>query len=133
MKCWNGYGSEHSMNLIMIGTFKEASGAQEAKQLLDDLIERVREEPNIHDVRSAPRESRFSDEMLHFLADSNLMTIGSAELEQLLYDVSVEQRGKEVRLRTDESDISAFLKLLIERGARVEVYSAHDYPEDDKA
>ena len=34
-----------------------------------------------------------------------------------------------VVVTTNESDVSAFLKVMIDKGARVEVYSAHDYPE----
>lgn len=130
MRIWNGYGSEHSMNLVMIGTFREVADAREAKQLIEDLAEQVRNEPNIHDRTDSPRETRFSDSMLNFFISHNINTIGPAELEQLTYDVSVHQSEKQVVLKTDESDVSSFLKLLIERGARVEVYSAHDYPEE---
>jgi hypothetical protein len=129
MRIWSGYGSEHSMNLVMIGTFKEASDAEQAKQLIDDLVEKVRREPNIYDEKRSPLESRFSDDILTILRRSKLSTIGPAELEQFAYDVDVQRNGKTVVLKTDEIEVSAFMKLLIERGARVEVYSTHDYPE----
>ncbi|EUA59807.1 hypothetical protein I550_2955 [Mycobacterium intracellulare 1956] len=32
-------------------------------------------------------------------------------------------------ITTDESDVQALLKVLLDGGARVEVYSAHDYPD----
>ena len=67
--------------------------------------------------------------MMDFLIKSHLNTVGAAELEQFLYDVSVEKKGNKVILRTDESEVSAFMKILIEKGAKVEVYSAHEYPE----
>jgi len=133
MKIWNGYGSEHSMNLVMIGRFKEVSAAAEAKQLIDDITDQVRNEPNIYDEKKSPRESRYSEDMLNFFMKSNLSTIGPSELEQFTYDVHVEQEDKTVVLKTDESDVSAFIKLLIEKGARVEVYSAHEYPEAKQA
>lgn len=133
MKIWNGYGSEHSMNLVMIGTFREVSDAEEAKQLIDDLTEQVRKEPNIYDEKNSPLKSQFSDDMLNFFRTSKLSTIGPAELEQFAYDVSVDQEDKKVVLRTDKSEVSAFMKLLIEKGARVEVYSAHEYPETKQA
>jgi hypothetical protein len=44
--------------------------------------------------------------------------------------VSISQDGDKIILRTDESDVSAFLKVLLDRSARVEVFSAHDYPEE---
>ena len=41
MKIWNGCGSEHSMNLVMIGRFKDAGDAASAKEVIDRLIEQV--------------------------------------------------------------------------------------------
>jgi hypothetical protein len=67
--------------------------------------------------------------MLDFFTNAKVHSIGAAELEQFHYDVHVEHKGNTVTLTTDESEVSAFLKLLIEKGAKVEVYSAHDYPD----
>ena len=128
MKVWSQYGSEHSMNLVMIGTFKEAADAHQVNQLIDELIEQARSEPQ-KPIEADPVQSRFSKEMLELLTKAKLNTIGPAELDQFNYDLSNRVDGNKVVLRTDESEISAVLKLLIEKGARVEVYSAHDYPD----
>lgn len=128
MKIWSGYGSEHSMNLVMIGSFKQASDAEEARDLIGQISELAQNEPN-RSFNDDPRESRFSDKVLDFFMKANLMTIGPSELEQFSYDVSVEREDNTLVLRTDEVDVSAFLKLLIDRGARVEIFSAHEYPE----
>ena len=53
-----------------------------------------------------------------------------AELEQFAYDVTVEVEDSQIVVTTDEIDVSAFLTVLIEKGARVEVYSAYAYPEN---
>ena len=129
MKIWNQYGSEHSMNLVMIGSFKEASDANMAKQLIEELIDHVRNEP-AKSQDDDPRETRFSKAMLDFMVNAGLSTIGASELDQFNYDVHVDINGNKVVLKTDESEVSAFLKLLIEKGARVEVYSAHEYPDE---
>ena len=76
-------------------------------------------------------QDRFTDRMLEVLRAANLYILGPAELEQLLYDVHVDVDGNKVVITTDEIDISVFLKVLIEKGARVEVYSAHDYPDTE--
>lgn len=128
MKIWNQYGSEHSMNLVMIGTFKETHDADSAKQLIDTLIDYVRSEPP-KSYDDDPREYRFSKATLDFMIGAKLNTIGASELEQFQYEVSVRTDGNKVILQTDESEVSGFMKLLIEKGARVEVYSAHDYPD----
>lgn len=131
MKIWNQYGSEHSMNLVMIGSFKQVRDAELAKLLIDELIERVRNEPR-KEYDSDPKEARFSAPMLHFLSGAHLSTLGAAELEQFAYDVHTDINGNRVILKTDESEVSAFMKVLVEKGARVEVYSAHDYPDEPK-
>lgn len=128
MKIWYSYGSEHSMNLVMIGSFKQVADAEEAKRLIDELAEQVRKEP-MRSYDDDPNEARFSKEMLDFFKNTNLYSIGPPKLEQFNYDVHVERKANTLILTTDESEVSAFLKLLIERGAKVEVYSAHDYPD----
>jgi hypothetical protein len=132
MKIWSQYGSEHSMNLVLIGTFKETGEAGQVKELIDELIERVRDEPQ-RSMDADPQQSRFSKEMLEFLMKAKLNTIGPAELDQFNYDLSTKLDGNKVVLHTDESEVSAVLKLMIERGARVEVYSAHDYPDKEES
>ncbi|MBV9826801.1 MAG: hypothetical protein JO001_14165 [Alphaproteobacteria bacterium] len=116
------------MNLVMIGSFKQVAEADEVKMLIEELAEQVRNEP-MRSFDNDPNESRFSGEMLDFFRSAKIHSLGPAELEQFNYDVHVEQKENTLILTTDESDISGFLKLLIERGARVEIYSAHDYPD----
>jgi hypothetical protein len=128
MKIWRSYGSEHSMNLVMIGSFKQVADADEAKMLIEGLTEIARNEP-MRSFHDDPKESRFSAEALEFFRTSKVHTIGPSEIEQFNYEVHVEQKGASLVLTTDESEISGFLKLLIEKGAKVEVYSAHDYPD----
>lgn len=127
MKIWKGYGSEHSMNLVMIGHFKEVRDAQEVKELLNRLAGQVRDDTDQSQTNTVPQD-RFTDRMLGLLRAANLYILSPTELEQLLYDVQVDVDGNKVVITTDEVDVSAFLKVLIDKGARVEVYSAHDYP-----
>lgn len=115
------------MNLVLIGHFNEVSDAEEAKRLIDQIVEQVGADAEGHHGDTGPRE-RFSDAMLEFFRTANLYILGPTELEQFLYDVKVEVKDNKVVITTDEVDVSAFLKVLLERGARVEVYSAHDYP-----
>ncbi len=38
--------------------------------------------------------------------------------------------GNQITIDTDEIDISAFIKIFVDAGAKVEVYSKHFYPEN---
>lgn len=131
MKIWNGYSSEHSHNLVMIGYFKDASDAQKAKELIDRLINQVNEESNLYDgLRdSGPEHHRYTESMLDFLIKENLISLGPTELEQFIYEVGISVKDDKIIITTEEIEVSVFLKVLIGQGARVEVYSAHHYPE----
>ncbi|TYT74387.1 DUF6375 family protein [Desulfobotulus mexicanus] len=127
MKIWNNYGSEHSLNLVIIGSFKEEHEA-EAFEQLTDKITRFLSENSEFDVDA----DRFDRKTLDFLGKENLFSLTPQQLGHLLYDVHVSRHGKEIRVSSDD-DVNAFVSLLIHKGARVEVFSAHDYPESKKS
>lgn len=129
MKIWYGHGSEHSMNLVMIGRFKDAVDAVKAKQVIERLTERVNADVQAELMEIGEHADRFTDGMRNLLGSLKLYSIGPDELEQFGYDFTVKVEGSQVVMTTEESDVSAFLKVLIDMGARVEVYSAHDYPD----
>jgi hypothetical protein len=129
MKLWNGYGSEHSMNLVMIGHFDSPLKADKALKVLELMTERVRAEPGKYRADAGPEDRRFSDEMLALMQETGIYSIGSTELEQFEYEMRARVVGQDVVITTEESEVSAFLKVLIDNGARVEVYSAHEHPD----
>ncbi|MFE1190720.1 DUF6375 family protein [[Kitasatospora] papulosa] len=129
MKVWYGYGTEHSMNLVMIGRFKDATAAQRAHGLINKLTVGLQAEEEAGRLTIGEPSNRFSDEVLQLLSDLNIHSIGPAELEQFLYDVTVRRDGDSIKVTTDETDVQALLKVLLDKGARIEVYSAHDYPD----
>lgn len=130
MKIWKGYGSEHSANLVMIGYFREAHTAEEVNKLLEQLVIQVSNDANTSHDDAVPKD-RFTEKMLELLETTKLYSLASAELEQLIYDVRIDVDGNKIVITTDEIDVSVFLKVLIDKGARVEVYSAHVYPDTE--
>lgn len=129
MKIWRGYGTEHSMNLVMIGHFREASLAETALGTLNEATRAVRAEMEAGRIVIGEPRDRFSDEMLGTIDDLGLHSIGATELEQFLFDVRAERRGDQLVVETDEIEVQVFVKLLLAKGARIEMYSAHDYPD----
>lgn len=128
MKVWNCYGSEHSMNLVMIGQFENIEEADKAKKFIEDVTEQIYDKV---DCGTDNRPKRFSDEVMEILRKKELYIFGPEELEQFRYEHSLDIDNDKLILKTEESDISAFLKLLIHQGAKVQIYSAHDYPDED--
>jgi hypothetical protein len=123
VKLWISHGSEHSMNLVMVGRFSEVQDATDAARFIDELTNQVSDEG-----RGGQAPDRFSDQVLDLLRASNIYTIAPMELEQLGYEFRVEARGTDVVITTDEVEVSALLKILLDKGARIEVYSAHQHP-----
>jgi hypothetical protein len=121
MKIWNNFGSEHSANLVMIGHFKDVGAAEEAKTSIEEL------QTFFCDSENEPDGERYSKEVSELLSRLNFQSIGPTELEQFRYDISVKQQGDQVVITTDEIEVSGLLKFLFNRGARIEVYSAHGH------
>jgi hypothetical protein len=122
MKIWNSYGSEHSANMVMIGQFKNIQDAEDAQSAIDKIKQLL-----IDDHVNYEDSERFSRPMLDLLMDLKVHSLNPREIEQLNYDVRTELKGDKIVVTTDESEISAFLKILLDYSAKVEVYSAHDY------
>lgn len=127
MKIWYQHGSEHSANLVMIGHFENAAEATKAKEIIDALTQQVAEDQSNGTLTVGSPSERYGKEMLDLLGRLNV-SIGPQEVEQFAYEVSVKVKGNDLVLTTDELDMSAFLKVMFLKGARIEVYSAHDYP-----
>jgi len=132
VKIWHGYGSEHSANLVMIGHFKDVGEAQKALKVIELLKDGVQHGVDSGEIVVGDYLSRYSDAIMDLFARGEVHSIGPAELEQFVYDVGVKREGKDVVITTDEIDVSAFLKVMINKGARVEVRSRHDYPEEEE-
>ncbi len=124
MKIWHGYGSEHSMNLVMIGHFKSTEDSQKTHRLIKQLTEGLRDKIDVDS-----QHDRFDDDVIGLLKETNCYNLSPFELEQFLYDVYTQVEKNKLILTTDESEVSAFFKLMIDNGAKVEIYSAHDYPD----
>lgn len=128
MKIWNSYGSEHSANLVMIGSFKDATSAEKAKEIIDEITKFMMNAGDA-DYRGV---DYFPEPVMELLKRVRFYDIAPFEIDQFRYDINSKLEDNKIIVTTDESDVSAFLKLMINKGARIEVYSAHDYPDMDK-
>jgi Family of unknown function (DUF6375) len=122
MKVWTGYGSEHSYNLIMIGRFVDETSARIAEQ----KFERLREAAGEVDV-GWDADQRFTDGIRAILDELRTWDLSRSDIENFAYDHTLKRKGNELHIETEEGEVQGFLKILIGEGARVEVYSAHDW------
>lgn len=130
MKIWNGYGSEHSMNLVLIGRFKQVRDAEKVEKDITKLAAQALEDDSHSLLFAGPEDQRFSEKMLSLMSNLKLFTLGPSDLGQLLSEHNIERKDDQITVKTDEAEVSAFVKLFVEAGAKVEIFSAHDYPSD---
>lgn len=124
MKIWNSYGTEHSLNLVIIGRFKEDREAERFEGALSRISEFLENNSEFEQ-----EIDRFDDKTFEFLAKENLYSLSPQQLGHLVCDVRVSRDGKDIHIWSDD-DVNAFISLLVHNGAKVEVFSAHDYPEN---
>ncbi|MDC7712383.1 DUF6375 family protein [Vogesella indigofera] len=118
------------MNLVLIGRFKRAQDAEKVEKDIGRLSAQASKDDSHSISFGEPEDQRFSDEMLSLLRSLKLNTLGPADLGQLVSEHHLSREGDRITITTDEAEVSAFVKLFIEAGAKVEVFSAHDYPSE---
>ena len=116
--------SEYEPCSRIIARFKNTDDAKKTKQLIEKFSDMMAEKPY------ATRE-RYNDAARKIMTEENCFILSPTELEHFIYDNNTQQKGAKVILTTDESEVSAFFKLLIRNGARVEIFSTHDYPYEE--
>ncbi|WP_435178755.1 DUF6375 family protein [Actinacidiphila sp. bgisy145] len=127
MRIWNGYGSEHSMNLVLIGRFQTVTGAKAAEECMEALQALAEAVWSDDDWRSP--EERMPRDLSDALIKMKLYDMGRADVDVFGLDHSVTRTTETVRIWTDESEIQGFLKVLLHHGAKVEVFSRHEWDE----
>lgn len=126
MKVWQSFGAEHSLNLVLIGHFKEPSDAEDLRRLINETANFLREQDSF-DVEA----DRYSENVSDYLSNKNMFCLSPHQLGHLLYDYSMEVIGSDIHISSDD-DLHGLISLMIHHGAKVEVFSAHNYPESDK-
>jgi Family of unknown function (DUF6375) len=128
MKIWNGYGSEHSMDLVLIGRFQTVTGAKAAEERMEALQALAEAAWSDDDWRSP--EERMPPELVEALREMELHDMGRYDVDNYALSYSVTREAETVRIRTDESDVQGFLKVLLHYGAKVEIFSRHEWGEN---
>ena len=88
MKVWVGYGSEHSANLVIVGTFKSEASAKKAQSLLEELTAIAERDEKAGKLRLEGGNRQFSDTHLDFAMKNNFAWFNHDDPAQLLYENS---------------------------------------------
>ena len=128
MKYWKGYGSEHSSNLVIIGDFKTFEDKEKARIQINEIQEKMRKEDYIDDRSEIPEEIK------RWCMEENLF-IPPYELDQFILCDGFNEKhlyySNRLVYLTEENDFSVLLRIMINNAAKIQVYSAHDYPDEE--
>ena len=130
MKIWHGYGSDHSASLVLIGEFKTEEAAERVNELINTLSENAQSDLAEGIVDAWAKNERYSEETEARLRELKLHNLSPSDISDFAnFNPSIERVGKILRFRSDDVEIGAFVKLMVHEGAKVQVYSTHDYPD----
>ncbi len=129
MKVWVGYGSEHSSRLNLIGRFKTPEAAEEVRRQLEQLCELVANSYDHDRFDENPMALYLDRELCETLAGLGCRHFSPEDIASLIGEHQIDRRGNELRIWSNEFSVSGFVKFLIERPVRVEVFSEHHFPE----
>ncbi len=133
MKIWFGYGSDHSANLVMVGEFKTLEQAAQVRELIDRISEAASSDATEGVVDPWAKCDRYSEQSEELLRKSGLNNLSPSDISDFaLLSASIEISDNTLRLRTDQTEIGGFVKLMVSKGARVQVYCADEYPDDER-
>ena len=132
MTVWNAYGSEHSSDLVVIGHFGTIADAARAEWIIERITQQVRADIAAGLMSSVFSPRRFTEGIFEVLKELETYTIEPAELSQFDRNGSVKRCGQRLIFTTGGYNISAFLKILVTAGARVEVFAGDNRATDDE-
>ncbi len=123
MKIWKSFSGEHSANLRIVGTFKTSEDAKNSAALFNRLLAVENKYP---EGEEKAKGMSYSRDMMKFLEENNFI-INPQDIEYLEYYGSVTAQGNTVEYTMDDFAIQPLIQAMIYYGARVEVFSRHDY------
>jgi len=121
MKIWKTFSAEHSAKLRIIGTFKDENSVEKVKEIIEAMLDvDTNEEPK--------RGDYYTDTVMDVLKKYNLPPINPEDVKHFNHLHSIDYSDRQIEIRTDELEIQGLVNLMISKGAKVEMYSRHDYP-----
>ena len=129
MKVWVGHGSEHSYRLVLIGHFRSEEKARAAKQKYDQIVESVFE---IDEANWDAVDDRFPDELMALVKKLEIYNMSRSDFDGFRYDFTLDQDGADLTITGQDIEVQGFIKLFIDHGAKIELFSGDDWTAEDK-
>ena len=112
------------MNLVLIGRFKSNTDAKAFAQDVEDLKEYLKKNSySVINVKS------FDSPIREYLVKNEISFLSPEQLEQILSYETLKSEGNEIKMTSDEF-LDGLVAWMIMRGAKAEIFSLHDFPEE---
>ena len=128
MKVWTGFGSEHSYSLVLIGHFADERDARAVEEAFPQLQQLASQQA---DSLSWDEDAgRFPKELYNALEELKIWNLNRSDIDGFNYLEHLKREGATVVVHTDDAEIQGVLKLLLDHGARIEIYSLQRWTEE---
>lgn len=114
----------------MIGRFATAEQAKSAWDAIERMQTQISEDMAAGRL-DVDKSHRFTKGITDVLREINLHSLSAGEAEDFGCNVHIRQENEQLLLHTDDIDIGGFIKLMVDRGAKVEVWCADYAPPSD--
>lgn len=127
MKIWTSYSSEHSSRIRIIGRFKTKDELESFKDSFEQMKQLVADNLDECFNESDKFPIQILDQLGHDMIDHS-GTIAAHDLLDFANEMSTEFEDKTVVIKSNESNWAGVIKMLVEAGAKIEMFSEHAYP-----
>jgi len=121
MKIWKSFSSDHSDKLRIIGKFKTSKDAQDAAIAFNELLDC---KSKFIDDPDYPYSEAFREIM-----DKHKVYLNPSAGEDFNYLYPMHPEKNKIIVETDDFAIQAVSQIFNRYGAKIEIYSRHNYPD----
>ena len=114
----------------MIGRFATPEDASVAERELQELSDFIVSAFDYEEFDENPMSVLLDGAIRKYLERLRLHIFSAEDIETLGREHHLTRRGQEIEIRTDEWDVGGFLKFMIHKRARIQMYSAHDHTDE---
>ena len=117
---------ESDQSILIVGTFKSASDAGEAKKIIDDLIKIMKGDSKKKATGSDVTTVCYSKEMTDYLGKLSFkLDVNTFNSGDLLHDQSIAVLGNKIAILTKDANFQLLLNIMLQKDAKIEICKQH--------
>jgi len=120
MKIWKTFAAEHSAKLKIVGSFKTEEDLEKVKEIIEAFLE-------IDTHEQPTKEDYYTDKVMDIFKKYNF-SVAPEDVKHFNHLHSINYDDNQIEIFTDELEIQGLISLMIQKGAKIEMYSQHNYP-----